>query len=292
MRNLIASSCLLVLACVLLACSYKPTVRSNEGSLEPKSESVEEVLPSEQAVDFEGVSFTYDPRVFGDVKKEVVPEVRLKEPDEIPDYVAPRHVRFEFELGHESGNARIEVYPLDEFPGVCSVSRELAEGMKEEIEGLRKVLKDPSYRRDGQIPHLPFRQASDTFYVNVRKFDFQNGNGILFITHWMHGVELVSNRSLIYRFEGITADGKYYVTAETPISVDFLPDTSPEEFEGYTYKNALDRWTTGVAKHEKYVKSITTRLEKLSSKDYSPNLEKFEAIISSVRIDSVKTLGN
>ena len=42
-----------------------------------------------------------------------------------------------------------------------------------------------------------------------------------------------SNRQLRYIFEGLTDDEKYYVLAEMPVSVDFLPKDSSDEYEGY-----------------------------------------------------------
>jgi len=280
--------CLVISSCAFFACNYRPVVRSNEGALEPKNTSGEVTIPSEQAVEFEGVSFTYDPRIFGDVKKEVVPEHKLEDPTEKPDYAAPQHVLFEFEFGRQySSNTRLEVYPLDRFDDAYAVNPHLVAVMKENIAGLQKVLKDPSFRLEGQIPHLDFGDGSDLFYAKVRNFDFPSGDGVSFVAYWDIESALISNRKLFYRFEGITADKKFYVTAETPISVAFLPDNDPEEFEGYTYENLYNGNSNSkdtIARIEKYRNSIATRLEKLDSNDYSPNLEKFEAIISSLKI--------
>jgi len=279
--------CLVISSCAFFACNYRPVVRSNEGALEPKHDSVEEAVPSDQSVDFEGVSFTYDPRVFGDVKKEVVPESKLDDPSFRPDDVAPEHVLFEFEYGREYNKARIAVYPLDKFDDVYAISPQMVESINKQIAELRKVLADLSFRPNGQIPHLEFEDSSDDFYVKARDFDFPSGSGIIFVTHWNIENDLISNRNLIYRFEGITADGKFYVTAETPVSVAFLPDDSPQEFEGYTYDNLFKESANSKAARariEEYRNSISTRLEKLNSNDYSPNLEKFEAIISSLKV--------
>src|SRR5690349_23990980 len=107
MRILIGT---LIFVCVICGCNLKPAIRGNEGSLESKSNSAEEATVSDQAIEFEGVSFHYDPRVFGDVKKEVVPEHKLERPDNKPDRVAPEHVEFEFEFGSpDSEKARIAV---------------------------------------------------------------------------------------------------------------------------------------------------------------------------------------
>jgi len=281
-------TCLLIFVSLLVGCNLRPSIRGNEGSLESKTETVEETIPSDQAVEFEGVSFHYDPRVFGDVKKEVVPERKLERPDNKPDYVAPDYVQFEFESGEENNKARIAVYPLDKFDDAYAINPDMVKYIKDHIAGLRKVLKDPSFRLSGQIPHLEYADASDDFYVKVRDFDFPSGNGIIFVTRWVIENDLISNRNLVYRFEGITSDGKFYVTAETPVSVSFLPDAEPEEFEGYTYENLYkgnSNSKDAEARIEKYRKSITTRLEKLNSNEYSPNLEKFNAIISSLKIN-------
>ena len=160
--------------------------------------------------------------------------------------------------------------------------------IKDEIVGLRKVLKDPSYRLTGGIPRLEYRDASDDVYAKVRKFSFPGGNGIIFVAHWNFENDLMSNRKLIYRFEGLTSDGKFYVSATTPVSVAFLPDDSPTEFEGYTYENLFNENSNskkGAERIRKYKEGIATRLEKLNPNDYSPNLEKFEAMISSLKID-------
>jgi hypothetical protein len=285
MRVVSRSVFFLILGATLVGCGWRPVVRSNEGTIQPKIESVEETIPAEVLVEFEGVSFTYDPRVFGNVKHEVVPEYRLEEPDHKPDGVAPEHVRFEFEFGREFSKAQIEVYPLDQFPIVYSVNPDSVEYTKKDVAALQKVIKNPAYRLDGGIPRLPFEDVGISFYARVREFDFQEGDGVIFVTHWTQGADLVSNINLLYRFEGITADGKYYVTAETPVSVAFLPDTWPEEFEGYTYDNL---WGPNSNKHagkfEKYRKSITDRLERLGPNEFGPALEKFESIITSLKI--------
>jgi len=264
-------------------------VRGNEGTLEAKNTSTEDqAIASDQPVDFEGVSFHYDARVFGEVRKEVVPEHKLEDPTYKPDYVFPQHVLFEFEFGSvDSGKTRIEVYPLDRFDDAYAINPNLVADMKEQIAGLQKVLKDPSFRLHNQIPHLDFSDGSDIFYVKVRDFDFPSGDGIIFVAYWDIENSLISNRNLVYRFEGITADRKFYVNAETPVNVAFLPDDMPQEFEGYTYENLFggnSNSKDAEGRIKKYRDSISTRLEKLNSTEYSPALEKFEEIISSVKI--------
>ena len=251
-------------------------------------QNTNQVKPSDQqrAVEFKRVSFRYDPTVFGEVKSETVPAQALEEPNDKPDGVAPAHENFTFALGRENWDAYVSVYPLNEFPKVYDVNSKLAKAMQLEIKGLREVLKDNSYRHNGQIPHLPFRDATDNFYVRVKPLNFLNGKGVVFVTHWTHEATLVSNRNLVYRFEGISDDGKFYVTAETPLSVQFLPFDPPYRFEGFTYEHLYEAYRRPEMKrrYDDYLKSVTDRLRKLEPADFSPNLEYFEAIITSLKV--------
>ena len=240
----------------------------------------------EKEVEYEGVSFRYDPAVFGTVKSEIVPVQRLEEPDHKPDSVAPEHIHFTFDRGYPRSGASLSVYPVSEFPKVYSVNPESVKLMRGEIENLKKVLTEAAYRVDGQIPHLPYRDAHDTFYAKVRHVSFVNGKGILFVAHWEHGVEYVSNDKLIYRFEGLTNDGKYYVTAQTSIRVQFLPNESPAEMEDLTWKELLnaDEDPAIQKKIDAYVKDISDRMESLGPAEFQPRLEAFESIIASLKV--------
>lgn len=278
MKNTCLITLILVLAAVFSnACGGSFSAAAN--SENPVKESSPKEPGSSKSVDFKGVHFSYDPSVFGNVKSEVVPEYPLKEPDYKPDGVAPEHVRFTFDFGKEYSKAKISVYPLNEFPKVYSVNPDSVERMKKDIEALKKVIKDASIRHEGEIPHLPFIDASQVFHSKVRHYNFENGKGILFVTHVANECGFIINGDLIYRFEGLTNDGRFYITAETPVSVGFLPNESQDEIDGYTWKDLCAHH------YDDYINSITSRLEKLNPNDFRPNLEKFESIISSLKVN-------
>ena len=99
---------------------------------------------------------------------------------------------------------------------------------------------------------------------------------------------LISNDHLQYVFEGLTGDDKYYVLARIPISVQFLPDEAPAEFEGYKEKFIYDDYPYSAAhnqRYKNYISSITRRLEKLPASGFHPNLKYLEEIIASLKIE-------
>ena len=252
------------------------------------TEAVSQTKPSVQntAVAFKNVAFSYDKTVFGEVQSETVAAQSLDEPGDKPDGVAPQYIRFAFALGREDSDAHISVYPVTDFAKAFAVNKNLEKTMQQKVKGLKQVIQDPAYRHQGEIPHLPFRDATDNFYTRVKQVTFQGGKGVVFVTHWTHGVALISNKNLVYRFEGFTDDGKYYITAETPVSVRFLPFDPPDKFEGFTYEHLYEAYRRPEMKrrYEDYLKSITDRLRKLEPVDFYPNLNHFEAMIGSLKV--------
>jgi hypothetical protein len=119
----------------------------------------------------------------------------------------------------------------------------------------------------------------------VKHFTFPSGQGILFLTHYGIGYEIVSNHNLTYVFEGLTADKKYYVLAELDVKVEFLPNDQTDEFEGYKIHWGKLRDETEMKKLEEVKQKIGKRLGKLPSNEFKPDLNYFEEMISSLKIE-------
>lgn len=241
-------------------------------------------LPSGGKVEFKGVSFNYNPKIFGEVKAGEVAEYALENETDKPENVEPQHVSFIFDLATPYSPMEIAVFPINDFPRMYAVNKDSVKAMEKEIINLKKILKDKNFRTDKQMPFLPFRDARQTFQVKVRHYNFQNGKGILFLTFWETEFELPSNRQLRYVFEGLTNDEKYYVLAEMPISVTFLEDTA-QEYEGYKVPWGKFNDKAEMKRFDDVEKKIAKRLEKLPPEKYEPNLKRFEEIISSLKIE-------
>lgn len=266
-----------------------PVVDAANGS--PIAPSVTPLLSpltviSEEA-SFAGVSFRFNPQVFGKVFPQEVEESRLQEPDEMPDGVEPRHVVFTFELKKQYNEAHVTVYSAREFPRMFDKNLEMKKGIVDEFRNLSRVLAQPSLRFGGDIPFIPFRNGSQEFQAKVKLAKFANGKGIFFVTHWSTEVALVSNDHLYYVFEGLTDDGKHYVVAEMPVNAVFLPQVYQDEFEGFKERDLYDFYrkdTVAERKYRDYIASITNRLNALPGDEYQPALRHLEEIVSTLRI--------
>jgi hypothetical protein len=239
-------------------------------------------------VQYEGISFEYNPKILGKVTMEIVEEQMLENPDEKPDGVAPRHVRFQFEDGPQYWKGFLEVYPLNEFERMYAVNPDSENWMRKDIEGLKKVIIDKNFRHAGEISYLPYMDAVQSFQTNVKLSDFSKGNGIFFVTYISTEAALINNDHLRYVFEGISNDGQHYVVAEMPVSVDFLPNEPPDQFEGYKNKYYFEDYPSPDAikpRYKKYVAGITRRLQKMRPNQFHPSLLELERIIGSLKID-------
>ena len=69
-----------------------------------------------------------------------------------------------------------------------------------------------------ELPFLPYQTAERTVNALPVKLDFENGSGIRTITSFGDPLFAVTgNSNLYYSFQGITADGKTYVSAVFPL---------------------------------------------------------------------------
>jgi hypothetical protein len=73
-----------------------------------------------------------------------------------------------------------------------------------------------------KIPLLPILYAAQVFSTNEKYLSFQNGEGIRFLTEYAQYADPVNNHDLFYTYQGITADGKYWVSAFLPVNAAFL----------------------------------------------------------------------
>ncbi len=112
---------------------------------------------------------------------------------------------------------RIDVFPMDEFTQASPSSAKTAFDLGVML----------SSRQAQSGDHLPFLSVSieaQTFTAQPKFLSFANGSGIRYLTQYTQGIYPVMNSRMIYTFQGLTSDGKYYISAVLPEGADFLPD--------------------------------------------------------------------
>ena len=127
------------------------------------------------------------------------------------------------------------------------------------------------------LPFLPIWPAAQLFSAQVSYFDFQNGSGIRFLTMFGQDIYPVDNTNLFYTYQGITHDGKYYISAIMPITLTGLPDDGSEMI-GDDYSEFYNNWDTCLANTMRF-------LGEQPLETYNPSIQLLDQMIASILID-------
>lgn len=220
---------------------------------------------------YEGVSLSVDPAVASGASGEVVSE-SPPAPDKPFWEVYPQHVRLSFggyPLDGTFYEPVISVYPVEEF-------RQIHEPASRSIDELAALLAekpaDPAH-----IPFLPPVNAGQVFRTGVKYVDFENGSGVRWLTLLAQYPAPVNNHELFYTFQGITADGRHYVSVVMPVNHPSLPasadDLSESEMEAI--------WEDV----DSYYAEMADILTAVPEDSFTPDLSALDALVSSIRID-------
>jgi len=237
---------------------------------------------------FKDVSFNCNSKIFDQIEVEEFNEQPLEDKTHKSDYVHPQYLHFYIYDTKQKQVAYLSVYPIKDYRRMYAISEEHQKGFDEAINDLRKITKDKNFRWNGEITYLPYYDASQAFQAKVKHFSFIDGKGILYLTHWDIGYTLVSNENLEYIYQGLTNNEKYYVVAGLYVDVEVLPDSSPEEFEGYEIPWGRLEDKIEIKRRKEYHAKIAKRLENLKPNEFQPNLKYFEEIVSSLKIEKPK----
>ena len=287
MSNVLLTAILIFTSFASLNCNSAVSQNLNT---EVKSESSPQPsveLPKQQKVEFKGVSFTYNPQMLGEVKVEEIEELPLAQESDKPDSVAPRHILFKIKKSDKERESNIYIFPIEDFRRMFTISTETRNHFDEKINDLKDATTDLKSRKDELMPRIPLWDGSQSIQVKLKQLPFQSGKGVIYLTQFDIEPSLINNEGLIYCFQGLTGDGKYYVLAEFAVELPFLPESYQVfEFEEYNlpvyfYKEP----EKNQKQYEKYISEIAKRLEKLPQDEFEPNLNRFEEIISTLKVE-------
>ena len=130
---------------------------------------------------------------------------------------------------------------------------------------------------DSELPLLPIFEAGQEFHTLYQVIPFANGGGIRYLSEYAQNYDPINNHDMIYTFQGLTSDGKYWVSAILPISNPILPVDGTNPPNGQSWDDFGNNFA-------KYVADITTQLNAQPPKNYSPTITMLDALVTSIRI--------
>lgn len=168
---------------------------------------------------------------------------------------------------------QISVYPVERF------SELLPEVVPGRVADLQTLLAGGAASSPERpfLPPLPMRQS----FVNQETvLAFNGGQGLRYLTDYNEASHPVSNRTLFYTFQGLTADGRYWVAVTLPVSSPLLPEQV--DFPPPPDGGSLESWFEN---YRVYVSGVQAALEAQAPDSFSPTLTSLDNLVSSLTIN-------
>ena len=129
-------------------------------------------------------------------------------------------------------------------------------------------------------------------HVHQNYLDFSNGAGVRGVVESSQDDFLFLNNNLLYEFDGLTKDERYYVQVQFPIATSFLMDIEGPDPTTNVNPHAISipNWSSDPYKEGAIIKTYNEealrRFEKMSDSDFTPNLAALDALVESLEITS------
>lgn len=125
------------------------------------------------------------------------------------------------------------------------------------------------------LPYLPLYNEAQVFTAQVEFMDFTTGRGVRYLTMYGQGIAPVNNASLLYTYQGLTSDGKYYVAVVLPVTLPGLP--ADGSLGGDLPANFIEDYN-------QYKVDILDVLNQSPAGDYVPSLADLDALVQSLEV--------
>jgi hypothetical protein len=143
-----------------------------------------------------------------------------------PQDVFPAHRRVNFSSYPLSGTffpPFMRVFPVADFASAYALAPE--DSSAGTVAALQSLLATRPADVDGALPFLTMAGAAQVFHTKLEYRDFANGSGIRYPTSYGQYYVPYNNHDLFYTFQGLTSDGKYWVSIIFPVNHPILPPT-------------------------------------------------------------------
>ena len=201
-------------------------------------------------------------------------------PENAPWDVAPVHYRFTL-LGYPltAGASNFDpillVYPAREYAEVYAA----AASSQEVLQAFLSAPDTPLTRSN--LPSIPFFNALLTLVSNGRAVAFQGGSGVRALAYYSQAPSAVTNDYLFYQYQGLSADGKYYLIAILPVTAPFLQANDQDSVPADGVARPSD-----TADYDHYLATVAERLAAAEQAGtLRPSLSELDALIQSVRLN-------
>jgi hypothetical protein len=192
--------------------------------------------------------------------------------------IAPAHLKFTltgYQLQDKFLEPTITVYPADEYAKLDTIAAQ-------QIEKLKAILAGGPVSKEA-MPLVPYFNAGPAFASHMQVINFKNGRGVRMVTQYDQYPAPVNNHELFYHFQGLTADGKYYVVAVLPVTASILAENEKPESP---VPSGGVQLPPGGGPDQAYYESVTKALDAMYEDSFNPSIFQLDALIQSITVAS------
>jgi len=230
-------------------------------------------IPAETPdISFEDISFSFDQTIAQSIIPGIVQGQNLGE-EHMPGDTYPSYIEFSFEtyaVSDHFHDPKIRIYPVEEYRIINTNTANVIDKLQQTL------INKPGGSEMSDLPFLPMWPAAQIFSAKVEYINFQNGSGLRYLTMFGQAVYPVDNKNLFYTYQGITDDGRYYISAVLPVLNAGLPNDGASLLGDY--EAFINNW-------DNYLAESMLWLEGQSPQNFFPNLEALDAMMSSFVIN-------
>jgi len=218
----------------------------------------------EPDVVFQCLNFSYPNALASAVNGEVV----SAQIDPENPWSYPEHYLFLFAgypLGDTYHEPALRVYPADEFRAVNVL-------VSDRLDNLDAVLANQPPDPEVGVAH--FFNAGQFVKAQEAYLDFGSGSGVRFISQYGQAASPIGWPHLFYTYQGLTADGSYYVSAILPVSHPSLPHPDDVTMDQEFYDDFMN-----------YAAQTSAQLDGEPADSFNPSLLLLDEMVSSLQVD-------
>lgn len=235
-------------------------------------------------IEHSGITFTYDPTLFGEEVIKDIPAAANQGPFEQPN---PAYTRISFaspSIVHDSTYSwrlmtlepTITIFNLNDF-GSFAIGDQYTRAL---VAQFQELLEQRPSTITETIPVILPIHAGQIIRAQVKWLDFGDGAGVRFLTQYDQAPSPINNEGLVYIFQGMADDGLHGVTAVFPLDAAFLP-------EGFAMEEAA--YTAFIENFEAELTAAIERLNTAADSDFNPQLSQLDALVQSITILPTET---
>ncbi len=173
------------------------------------------------------------------------------------------------------GGPYIVVYPVNEYVQLWQDAGN--DAIADTVAGMQTLLDEQPASPMPPMPILPLPGAVNDLAVQTQYIDFVGGSGVRFVGRLSQDASPILRDQTAYYFQGLTDDGRFYVSMRWPVTTSALP-FSMEEID-------QDQQQAIESNIEIYLQQATESLNVLESSDWTPDLVELDALVNSLTVE-------